>query len=180
MRTVTRLRTGNQAKSLLLVVLIFMKNLIESFNQKFIRLHVRSCEIIQKTPREKLYWQPLEKDALFPINSCGEYILRSAGKIEQTFGGITTKLWDDPFEWTLPEALSTNELILQYLAEAEATRKKGFSFFQSDDDLLRTLPAPVKIISIFDLLLETLAYSENYQGRAFAIFRLFSKEKLLS
>lgn len=148
------------------------------FDQKYSRLHTLSCEIIRKTPTEKLFWQPFEKETLFPINSCGEYILRSAGKIEQTFGGITTKLWDDPFEWTLPEQLSTNELILEYLEEVEATRQKGFTFFKTDEDLKKSLPAPVKIVSLFELLLETLAIAENYQGRAIAIFRLFSEEKL--
>ena len=157
-----------------------MKTFIDSFEQKFQSLHARSCEIIKKTPLEKLYWQAFEKDALFPVNSCGEYILRSAGKIEQTFGGITTKLWDDPFEWTLPEQLSTNKLILQYLDEVEATRQRGFTFFKNDEDLRKELPAPVKIVSLFELLLETLTVAENYQGRAIAIFRLFSEEKLIS
>ena len=157
-----------------------MNQFLSTFDRKFSQLHTRSCEIIQKISIEKLYWQPFEKDALFPINSCGEYILRSAGKIEQTFGGITTKLWDDPFEWTLPEQLASNQLILQYLDEVEVTRKQGFSFFRSDDDLKKTLPAPIKIVSIFELLLETLNIAENYQGRAIAIFRLISDEKLVS
>lgn len=157
-----------------------MNQFLSIFDQKFLHLHQRSCEIINKIPNEKLYWQPFEKDALFPINSCGEYILRSAGKIEQTFGGITTKLWDDPFEWTLPEQLSSNQLILEYLDEVEATRKQGFSFFKNNVDLNRTLPAPVKIISIFELLLDTLNTAENFHGRASAIFRLISDEKLIS
>lgn len=147
------------------------------FNQNFSRLHTRSSEIIRKIPTEKLFWQPFEKDILFPINSCGGFILRSAGKIEQTFGGITTKLWDDPFEWTLPEQLSTNQLILEYLDEVEATRKKGFAFFKTDDDLNKTLPAPVKIVSLFELLLETLTIAENYQGRAIVVFQQISCEK---
>lgn len=151
-----------------------------NFQQKFQILHARSSEIIRKTPDEKLYWQAFEEEALFPVNSCGEYILRSAGKIEQTFGGLTTKLWDDPFEWTLPEQLSTNQLILDYLDEVEATRQRGFTFFKTDDDLQKSLPAPVKIVSLFELLLETLTVAENYQGRAIAIFRLFSNEKLRS
>lgn len=148
------------------------------FEQKFQNLHNRSCEIIRNIPLEKLYWQPLEKDALFPINSCGEYLLRSAGKIEQTFGGITTKLWDDPFEWTLPEHLFTKELLLEYLEEVELTRKKGFTFFKSDEDLKKSLPAPVRMVTLFELLLETQNTAENFQGRALAIFRLFSEEKL--
>ena len=155
-----------------------MKTFIETFNHKFSALHTRSSELIQKIPTEKLYWQPHEKEALFPINSCGEYILRSAGAVEQTFGGITVKLWDDPFEWTLPEQLSTNKLILEYLEEVEATRQRGFAFFQSDEDLKKSLPAPVKILTLFELLLETLIKSENYQGRAIAVFRQFSDEKV--
>lgn len=155
-----------------------MKNLIETFDRQFLKLHTRSCEFVKIVPTEKLYWQPRERDALFPVNSCGEFILRSAAAVEQTFGGITTRLWDDPFEWTLPEALSTNELILNYLAEVEQTRKKGFAFFASDEDLRREMPAPEKLKSIFQILLETIARAEHFQGRAFAVFQMFSEEKL--
>jgi hypothetical protein len=155
-----------------------MKTLIESFDRQFVLLDRRSREIINKTPDEKLYWQPRELDALFPVNSCGEYILRSAGAIEQTFGGITTRLWDDPFEWTLPEELSTGALILNYLDEVEETRKRGFSLFQADEDLRREIPAPEKLKTIFALLLETFGRAENFQGRAIAVFREFSDEKI--
>jgi hypothetical protein len=133
-----------------------MKNQLTIFDWQFEKLHARSCELIEKTPNEKLFWQSYKINGSFPVNSCGAYILQSAGKVEQTFNGITAKLWDDPFEWTLPEALSTNSLILEYLAEVEETRRRGFAFF-----------------------LETSASAENFQGRAFAIFRFFSNEKLL-
>ena len=155
-----------------------MKTHLNSFDLQFQNLNKASGELIKKTPVEKLYWQPYEKDSLFPINSCGEFILRSAAAVEQTFGGITTRLWDDPFEWTLPEQLSTNELILQYLSEVEETRKKGFAFFGSDEDLQREIPAPEKLKSIFQILLETIARAEHFQGRAFAVFQTFTDEKL--
>jgi hypothetical protein len=155
-----------------------MKNLIDTFDNQFLKLHRRSCDFIKLVPIEKLYWQVREKDALFPVNSCGEFILRSAAAVEQTFGGITTRLWDDPFEWTLPEALSTNELILNYLRETEETRRKGFAFFVSDEDLRREIPAPEQLKSIFRILLETMARAEHFQGRAFAVFQMFSDEKL--
>ncbi len=155
-----------------------MKTFIESFDRQFLQISSRSRELVQKIPDEKLFWQPRENDALFPVNSCGEYVLRSAGKIEQTFGGLTVKLWDDPFEWTLPEQLSSGDLILEYLAEVEATRLKGFALFQSDEDLRRELPAPEKLKTIFALLLETVARAEHFQGRAFAVFKMFSDEKL--
>lgn len=155
-----------------------MKNLIETFDKQFLKLHRRSCEFIKLVPVEKLYWQPRASEALFPVNSCGEYILRSAAAVEQTFGGITTRLWDDPFEWTLPEALSTGDLILEYLAETEETRKKGFAFFRSDEDLRREIPAPERLKSIFQILLETTARAEHFQGRAFAVFQVFSDARL--
>lgn len=155
-----------------------MRNLIETFEKQFVKLHGRSVEFIKLVPNDKLYRQPRETGALFPVNSCGECILRSAASIEQTFGGITTRLWDDPFEWTLPEQLSSSELILEYLMEVEETRRKGFAFFNSDEDLRRELPAPEKLKSIFEILLETTARAEHFQGRAFAVFQMFSDEKL--
>ncbi|MDQ6786102.1 MAG: hypothetical protein M3033_04700 [Acidobacteriota bacterium] len=155
-----------------------MKSLIDSFDEQFSQLHARSCEIVRKIPTEKLYWQPRESNQLPPTFSCAEYILRSAGRVEQTFGGITAKLWDDPFEWTLPEELSTNEKILEYFSEVEAMRVKGFNFFTSDEDLRREIPAPEKLQSIFEILLETITRAEHLQGRAFAIFQMFSDEQL--
>lgn len=155
-----------------------MNQLTEILNERFVRLHDRSCAFVRQIPLEKLYWQPRETNDLFPVSSCGEYILRSAGAVEQTFNGLTTKLWDDPFEWTLPEALFDNEKIIEYLGEVETIRKRGFSLLASDEDLLKEIPAPVRLKTIFALLLETLATAENFQGRAFATFRFFSDEKL--
>lgn len=155
-----------------------MNTLIEIFNQRFDEIHKRSYDLIGKIPAEKLFWKPRELNQTFAMFSCGEYILRSAGAVEQTFGGITIKLWDDPFEWTLPEALSTNEKILEYLSEADETRKKGIAFFTSDEDLKKQMPAPEKVKPIAQILLETIGRAENFQGRAFAIFQMFSDEKL--
>lgn len=150
-----------------------MKKFIEIFDRQYLKLHSVSFEIIKKTPAEKLYWQPGETNALFAANSVGECILRSAGAVEQAFGGITTRLWDDPFEWTLPEELSTNEKILQYLEETEQTRRKGFSLLASDDDLQKEILAPERLKTLFEILLETLVKAENFQGRAFSIHRMF-------
>jgi hypothetical protein len=129
-------------------------------------------------PDDKLYWKPREIPDSVSRVSCGEFILRSAGTIEQTFGGLTTKLWDDPIEWTLPEALPTCGKVLEYLNEVEETRARGFEFFQTDEDLYRELPAPVELKPISLLLLEILSRAENFQGRAFAVFQMFSDEKL--
>ena len=155
-----------------------MGELIDSFDRRFANLTRRSRALIDLIPQEKLYWKPRELVKSMTMFSCGEYILRSAAMVEKTFGGITTRLWDDPFEWTLPEELSTREALLIYLVETEETRVKGFSFFKSDEDLLRQIPAPERLRSIFDILLEAIAQAEHYQGRAFAVFQMFSEEKL--
>ena len=155
-----------------------MGELIDSFARRFVSLNERSRALINKTPEEKLFWKPRELSQTMAMFSCGEYILRSAAMVEKTFGGITTRLWDDPFEWTLPEALSTPTDVLEYLAEVEETRNAGFAFFKSDEDLTRRIPSPEKLRSIFEILLETIAQAEHYQGRAFAVFQMFSDEKL--
>ncbi len=155
-----------------------MKSQIEIFDQEFSVVNSRSGELLKLIPDDKLFWRPRELNKTYRMFSCGEYILRSAGAVEQTFGGIMTRLWDDPFEWTLAEELSTTVLMAQYLAEVEETRRKGFSLFASDEDLRREMPAPEKLKTIFEILLETVARAGHFQGRAFAIFQMFSDEKL--
>ena len=130
-------------------------------------------------PDEKLYWQPRQSSGAFPVYSCGEHILRSAAAVEQTFGGITTNLWDDPFEWTLPETLSTPQSIMDYLKEVEDTRQRGFSLFGGDEDLIKEIAAPTGEMRLLSMLLmETLERAAHHQGRAFATFRLFSDIQL--
>jgi hypothetical protein len=156
-----------------------MRKLIDTINNRFIALDRRSREFIRLVPEDKIYAQPrASADTLFPVYSCGEYLLRSAGAVEQASNGLATKLWDDPFEWTLPEELSTVDKILGYLNEVEAARVRTFAMLASDDDLYREIPAPEKLKDLFNILLETMARAENYQGRAFAAFRFFSDVKL--
>jgi hypothetical protein len=156
-----------------------MNQLISSLDEQFARLHARSQSLIKIVPEEKLYWQPRQSSGAFPVYSCGEHLLRSAAAVEQTFGGITATLWDDPFEWTLPESLKTPARITEYLNEVEATRQRGFALFLSDDDLLKEIAVPSGAMqTLFALLIETLARAAHHQGRAFAIFKLFSDARL--
>lgn len=155
-----------------------MNFFISVLNAQFERLHKRNCAFVSLIPVDKIYWQPRENQSGLPVYSCGEYILRSAGRVEQTFGGIATRLWDDPFEWTLPEELNDNAKILEYLDVVETTRRNGFALFASDADLNKEILAPGGLKTIFALLLETLAFAENFQGRALATFRLFSNVQL--
>ncbi|HEY0322973.1 MAG TPA: hypothetical protein VGC66_18605 [Pyrinomonadaceae bacterium] len=153
--------------------------LISCLDEEFARLHERSLAIIKVIPAEKLYWQPRPSSGAFPIYSCGEHLLRSAAAVEQTFGGINANLWDDPFEWTLPETLQTPDSIVEYLMEVEATRGEGFERFSTDDDLVKEIAVPSgETRRLGALLFETLTRAAHHQGRAFAVFRLFSDSRL--
>jgi hypothetical protein len=151
------------------------KKLIKIFDRKFLGLHRKTCELIEHVSEDRLFIKPQN---IYTSFSCGEYALRSAAMVEQTFGGITSRLWDDPFEWTLPEELSTKKKIFEYLNEVEKTRRNGFSFFISDQDLYKEIPAPNDLITLFELLLETINKSENLLGRAVSVGRLSYKDSL--
>jgi hypothetical protein len=153
-----------------------MDRLITDLDRQFSQLHQESRELIRAISPELLYCRPPSGLNSSPARSCGEQILRSAAAVEQTFGGITTNLWDDPFEWTLPEALSTPEKVSDYLNEVEATRKRGFELFKSDDDLLKQIMAPAGETQLQPLLLDTLVRARHYLGSARATFDLLRAE----
>jgi hypothetical protein len=154
--------------------------IVRGLDEQFARLHERSLRLVQAVPAECLYRQPAREQArAFPVYSCGEHLLRSAAAVEQTFGGITVNLWDDPFEWTLPESLPTPAHVARYLEEAEATRRRAFEFLRSDEDLSKEIAAPPgEMRTLFSLVVETLARAAHHQGRAHATFRLFSDARL--
>lgn len=147
-----------------------MDELIDCFDQKFAQLHRRSRGLVQNTPIESLYRKIPHQSAV--LQSGGEHLLRSAAVVEQTFGGLTANLWDDPFEWTLPENLSTVEKIFGYLDEVEATRKLGFKSFNSDEVLMKQIMAPSGSVSLQSLLLDTLVRAVHHQSVAKVILEL--------
>lgn len=157
-----------------------MNSFISTLDAGFAALHARSCALVRVVPAELLYRQPRAGAAgAPPVYSCGEHLLRSAACVEQTFGGLTANLWDDPFEWTLPETLSTPALVAEYLEEVEATRRRGLALVEADDDLLKEVAVPSgEMRALFALLNETLVRAAHHQGRAFATFQLFSDERL--
>lgn len=102
--------------------------------------------------------------------SVGEQILRSAAVIEQTFGGLTSNLWDDPFEWTLPETLSTSDRVIDHLSEIDALRQTFFRSLADDQALSKYISVPSgEPKALIDLLVETLVRAGDYRGRAVAV-----------
>ena len=145
---------------------------VERLDREFARLHLRSCSVIEKTHADILY-SITPSDGAASLTSIGESVLRCAAAIEQTFGGITSNLWDDPFEWTLPEYLSSPAKVVAHLAEVEETRQRAFRSFDSDACLLKHVATPSgETKPLIDLLTETLVRATQYHERAVAALML--------
>jgi hypothetical protein len=152
-----------------------MRTLIEDLGSQFANIDRCQRELLDKTPDDKLFWTPVSTADTLVLMSVGGAILRSAAMVEQAFLGMTRRLWDDPFEWTLPEKLSTKDSMSEYLNEVVDTRNAGLAFLTSDSDLSKQLPAPDALKSILAVLVAAVASSENYLGRGEAIYRLLSE-----
>ncbi len=148
--------------------------IIQSLSTEFARLYSSWRSLIGSCKVDLIYKQPeLGRDRSLP--SMGESVLRSAATVEQTFGGLTASLWDDPFEWTLPETLTSPQLILEYLAEVDATRERAFQSFKSDHDLSMLISLPSgESQTLASLLLQTLVRACLFQGQASVTARLLS------
>jgi len=145
------------------------RDIVASLDREFSRLHQQSCALIAATSIDLLYAVPEH------LSSIGESALRGAAAIEQTFGGITANLWDDPFEWTLPEYLSTPAKIREHLDEVEATRKRAFASFADDVCLLKHVAVPSGgTRPLIDLLLETLLKAASFQTQALVTLKILS------
>lgn len=135
--------------------------ILDSLDREFALLHSRSCHLTQQMSDETVYLNPANSQ-----HSVGESILRSAAEVEQTFGGITANLWDDPFEWTLPEHLSTTNKIIEHLGEVEALRRRAFTSFADDSCLAKQVATPSGTRPLIDLLLDTLLRAREHQAEA--------------
>ena len=151
---------------------------VGSLDRSFDSISARTRALLSLTSDDILYIRPRELPNTFSLFTVGEYVLRSAAAVEQTFGGLTTRLWDDPFEWTLPEKLHSVDLVREYLDEVDGKRHEGIAFIANDESLLKSVPAPVEILPLSQVLLHSLTRSEHYLGRAYAVFQMISDAKL--
>ena len=136
--------------------------IVNHLDREFAELITRLKELVRSVPSDFLYRNP-------PAVSIGENILRSAAVIEQTSGGLTANLWDDPFEWTLPETLSNADRIIEYLSEVDLARQQAFNSILDDSALSKYISDPSgEPRLLISLLLETLVRASEYRGRAVA------------
>ena len=146
------------------------KEIVDQIDREFANLITSLKDLASSVPRDLLYRNP-------PAVSIGENILRSAAAIEQTCGGLATNLWDDPFEWTLPETLSSPELVVDYLSEVDLARQRAFNSIRDDSALSKYVSIPSgEPRPLLSLLLETLVIAGDYRGRAVATVKILSGE----
>ena len=92
--------------------------------------------------------------------------IRSAAAIEQLCGGLTANLWDDPFEWTLPETLSNADRVVEYLSEVDLARERAFNSID-DAALTKYISVPSsEERPLISVLLETLVKASDLRARA--------------
>jgi hypothetical protein len=143
------------------------RQLMDYLDGEFIRLITRLKQLVNSITPDVLYRRP-------PPVTIGENLLRSAATLEQAFGGLTANLWDDPFEWTLPETLSTAELVNEYLSEVDAARQRAFASIAGDHELTKQVLGPWdEPRPLFAVLVETLVKASDYHGRAVATLKTF-------
>lgn len=146
------------------------REIVNHLDQEFAELVNSLKELVTSVPSDLFYQNP-------PAVSIGENILRSAAAIEQCCGGLTANLWDDPFEWTLPETLSSGCLVIEYLSEVDLARQRAFSSIPDDSVLSKYISAPSGAPRLLvNLLLETLVIASDYRGRAVATSKILSGE----
>ena len=143
------------------------RQIVQHLDQEFSGLIDSLKDLVRSVPTELLYRHP-------PPVSIGENILRSAAVVEQTCGGLTSNLWDDPFEWTLPETLSNSDRIVEYLSEVDLARQRAFNSIADDSALTRYISDPSGERLLISVLLETLVKASEHKGRALdRIHRMF-------
>ena len=138
------------------------REIVNHLDREFASLIDSLKELVRSVPTTLLYRNP-------PAVSIGENILRSAAAVEQTCGGLTANLWDDPFEWTLPETLSNAERIIEYLSEVDVARQRAFSSIVNDSALSKYISVPSgEPRLLVSLLLQTLITASDYRRQAVA------------
>lgn len=146
------------------------REIVEHLDQEFGKLIESLKDLVQTVPADLLYRNP-------PSVSIGESIIRSAAAIEQTCEGITANLWDDPFEWTLPETLSGPARIIEYLSEVDLSRQRAFKAILDDSALVKYISMPSgEPRRLSSVLIETLVRASDYRGRALATSKILFGE----
>lgn len=140
-----------------------MNGLTAAIDATLESLYCQWRETIEQTSDDWLMTSVNESEA---HSSARDQIVSSARVVEQTFGGITANLWDDPRDWTLPEVLQTRQQMLEYFDEVNTTRSRGMALIRNDDELLKRIVTPNGEIELRELLILTVRNAIDHYFRA--------------
>lgn len=148
-----------------------MASTLSEIRSRFVSIDRQARSLIERCPTELLFEKPRALNNSLAPFSVGEFAIRAVGKTEQAFGGITTRLWDDPFEWTLPESFRERSAIILYFDEVCTTVLNGFEFISNDEALVAVIPAPVKFKTIDAVLNDAAIEANRLLGKAEALWQ---------
>jgi hypothetical protein len=127
------------------------REIVQHFDHAFASLIVSLKDLATSVPSDLSY----------------HHVVRSAAAIEQMCGGLTSNLWDDPYEWTLPETLSNADRVVEYLSEVDRARQRAFNTIGDDRALTKYISGPSGEPQLLvGLLLATLVKAAEFAGRA--------------
>jgi hypothetical protein len=143
---------------------------VELLDREFQHLLAQLKTLVTSVAPELLHRRPRG----LSVHTIGECILKSAAVAEQVFGGLSANLWDDPFEWTLPETLSDSNRIVEYLGEVDQARERTFACLD-DASLSKNISAPSgDSLPLAKALLDALVRAHTAYGQALATRKIFS------
>ena len=151
---------------------------VEVIGGELERLHQNLIDVLAIIPEEKLYWKPFESDKFIRIYSCGELISHVGGIVEYAFNGITSNLWEEPFEWITREVLPTRSHVGAYLDEVARVRRMAFADFK-DEDLPKLIYFPnAASTTLGEILVKTLSHASHHRGQVYAYVHLVTDARL--
>jgi uncharacterized damage-inducible protein DinB len=151
---------------------------VEVIGRELERIHQNLIDVLALIPEERLYWKPFESSNFIRIYSCGELISHVGGIVEYAFNGITSNLWEEPFEWITREVLPTRAHIASYLEEVASLRRMGLERL-TDEDLSKRVYFPnATATTIGEILIKALAHAAHHRGQVYAYVHLFCDAKL--
>jgi uncharacterized damage-inducible protein DinB len=151
---------------------------VEVIGDELERIHQNLIEVLAIIPEDKLYWKPFESEKFIRIYSCGELISHIGGTVEYAFNGITSNLWEEPFEWITREVLPTRSHIAAYLDEVAKVRRMAFTDF-SDEDLPKRIYFPnAASTTLGEILVKTLSHASHHRGQVYAFVHLVTDARL--
>ena len=150
------------------------RRLIEKLERECVDLLSRLTQLVESVPVQSLYKQSTGS----AVGSVGENVVRSAAALEQAFGGLTTNLWDDPHEWTLPETLSTSHLIVEYFTEVDRARTRTFASLVDDSALQKYIAMPSGDQGTIEaLLVNAIESAQNFEDRAAETYKMLFADR---